>query len=667
MARGWLLGAGLLALAVAGVLWALAGEDAAGPMELSERTDLIAMVCAVVGGVAVLATLWRRPEEDTATAVTRLAGAVKSVGEPQWLSSLGGDLKAIDVTFAFRPSAGARAAALPASPAGRLERVVEDYRELRPRRMVITGEPGAGKTVLARKFVMKLIEVRGEGEPVPVLIALADWDAGEPFQDWLVRHLQHDYGLPHASARRVVAARMVLPVLDGLDEMDAMSVGCGVPGHSRAARALDALARHQDGTDPAPLVLVCRSAEYDALEAEGSHILDAARLEIAPVTPVQARDFLALRGARRPRLWQPLLDDLRDRPAGVLARALATPWRLTLAAVAFDRDGDPAELLTATSEGEVADRLLARFIGASTANTSVGAGRYEPERIHRRLATLARAMSTSHGADTDLVLEHLADRLNPGRGKALYLALCLWWAAVVGVALAPFNARLDGDISLAAWTLVLLLFAMAGAQVVGVLSRAMPRGLLSLPPFGSSMWRVGLSSALRGSPTLFLVAVVLMGGNIWFWAAPESLGGSGAPYEGAMLAGIFCVFGCAVALGQCDVTAFGPSGWTRMGSTTAVAMLLAGLALPGSAWADPQRTLPHLVLMPVVFVLFHMAIVGPWHLYYCALLTHRPRLPLRLARFLDWSVSAGLMRTSGVAYQFRHREFQEWLVRHPEP
>ncbi|CAM5238097.1 hypothetical protein GCM10010230_28400 [Streptomyces narbonensis] len=31
------------------------------------------------------------------------------------------------------------------------------------------------------------------------------------------------------------------------------------------------------------------------------------------------------------------------------------------------------------------------------------------------------------------------------------------------------------------------------------------------------------------------------------------------------------------------------------------------------------------------------------------------------------SVSAGLMRTSGAVYQFRHREFQEWLVRHPEP
>jgi hypothetical protein len=37
------------------------------------------------------------------------------------------------------------------------------------------------------------------------------------------------------------------------------------------------------------------------------------------------------------------------------------------------------------------------------------------------------------------------------------------------------------------------------------------------------------------------------------------------------------------------------------------------------------------------------------------------QLPIRLGAFLDWAYGAGLLRLSGIAIQFRHREFQEWL------
>ncbi|MGW7362474.1 NACHT domain-containing protein [Streptomyces sp. NPDC054841] len=40
------------------------------------------------------------------------------------------------------------------------------------------------------------------------------------------------------------------------------------------------------------------------------------------------------------------------------------------------------------------------------------------------------------------------------------------------------------------------------------------------------------------------------------------------------------------------------------------------------------------------------------------------RLPWRLAAFTHWIYKAGLMRVSGDAYQFRHRELQEWLYWH---
>jgi hypothetical protein len=38
------------------------------------------------------------------------------------------------------------------------------------------------------------------------------------------------------------------------------------------------------------------------------------------------------------------------------------------------------------------------------------------------------------------------------------------------------------------------------------------------------------------------------------------------------------------------------------------------------------------------------------------------RMPLRLKRFLNWSVDVGLLREAGPTYQFRHVELQRWLT-----
>ncbi|MGW1068934.1 hypothetical protein ACWD4F_30995 [Streptomyces aureus] len=53
--------------------------------------------------------------------------------------------------------------------------------------------------------------------------------------------------------------------------------------------------------------------------------------------------------------------------------------------------------------------------------------------------------------------------------------------------------------------------------------------------------------------------------------------------------------------------------------------------------------------------------------YAVFLLCSRNQLPFRLVRFLDWACEAGLLRYSGPAYQFRHRELQRWLADHPDP
>jgi hypothetical protein len=47
-----------------------------------------------------------------------------------------------------------------------------------------------------------------------------------------------------------------------------------------------------------------------------------------------------------------------------------------------------------------------------------------------------------------------------------------------------------------------------------------------------------------------------------------------------------------------------------------------------------------------------------------SLARRKGKLPDRPARFLDWAYEAGLLRLSAGEVQFRHRELQDWLVRH---
>lgn len=68
---------------------------------------------------------------------------------------------------------------------------------------------------------------------------------------------------------------------------------------------------------------------------------------------------------------------------------------------------------------------------------------------------------------------------------------------------------------------------------------------------------------------------------------------------------------------------------------------------------------------------YTMSISGQAGVRYVALLLCTRRsdiwLPWRLGRLLHWAYNAGVIRVAGLAYQFRHRELQDYLAAHPFP
>lgn len=640
-----------------------------GAVSVSDRVGVvgvpIGVLTLVVSSFSVLAAR-RAAGADDASAARRLSRDV-ALAEPLTRRLLGGDRVPVELTYTFRRYAHARGASLPLSPAGRLDGLVADYRAIRPRRLVITGQPGAGKSVLARMFVAEATRQRLDGDPVPVLIALGDWEREEPFRDWIVRHLVRDYGTSWRQARNLVDAGLVLPVLDGLDEMDASDVPLA---ESRAQAALEALTGHQDGLEPAPLVLTCRTDLYDALEARGRPVLDAARSEIDPVGADEAGRFLRLRAGAvyRRTVWDPILRELRDHPRGVLARALSTPWRLVLMATAYEQGNDPRELLTLATEEEVVDTLLGHFIPSAVRAVAGARSRHAPEKVHGWLSTLARALQEPSGRTADLVLPELAHSSGAVWARRMYAAL------VVVCTFVPALLLLSGwDRDAATWFLLAFLL-VNGIAGLWHLRHPRPGGTrlrgradIALPPWGSPLWRVGIRLAWSGQGRgAMCVGAVLPLLSLWRTFAPERLGGLADPVMGLMLLvcpALFFVMISVYSLGSGPV---GPSGWPRTGTFFAlVALWPAAIMVFLSRSAGLGPTVDLFVLTTCGSS--YLALGGSTAMYACWLLVNCRRLPFRLSRFLEWSREAGLIRVTGAAYQFQQREFRDWLVRHPVP
>ena len=262
---------------------------------------------------------------------------------------------------------------------------------------MIIGEPGMGKTTLAVLLLLELLGQEPQGkQPVPVMFSLASFDPSRGgLNAWLARRLEQDYPwLGGGLASALVNRRLVLPVLDGLDE---------VPEHARPDVIEAVNAAMSDGA--LGLVLTCRAAEYSTAVADGDVLRSAAVIEPDPVTRRQAAAYLdsCIPPSRRA-AWRPVLAGLPRRPTNPLAGALATPLALWLVRhVYLDQGLDPV-VLEDVSRFPTAE-LIQRHLAAELVPALIKAnppdpadpGRplrsWDPDKAQRSLGTFWLAIS----------------------------------------------------------------------------------------------------------------------------------------------------------------------------------------------------------------------------------------------------------------------------------
>ncbi|MFE6942141.1 NACHT domain-containing protein [Streptomyces chartreusis] len=581
-----------------------------------------------------------------------LAAAVAGAETRQRAQLIGPGAHRIDLAFHHRSEPANNATG--AAPTGSLTDIVSYYRRLDPARLVVTGEAGAGKTLLVLDLLLGLLTHpdRAETDPVPVRISLASWDTVRPFEDWLAKEIHQqfrDRGLSAADASALVEQRRILPVLDGLDEMDTDATPLA---RRRAARALQQLNTYQDPTGSAPIILTCRTEPYEQLAALDIRMGESARIQIAPVTPAQAAAYLTARSTR-PSRWSRLLDSLTTTPDGPLARALRTPWRLNLAAVAYEeRDTntldylrDPSHLLTLDTPLAIRDHLLSLYLPAAAQQHPTDSGRYRPDQAHRWLAYLATHLAASpppQAGGTDLVLHRLWPLAGSRRvrGVDVLLSSAVIAAGAVALPRLPAGANLS---------LALVLFALAALWQASRSAVAEPNTLswARSPARRRETLAWGLSLGLisgigMGLTTRLINGLVFGIGaglfglvTVGFTASLRDTNSTDPRYP------VKADLQYALATGPLIGMFSGLLLWTLTGRAASVATGIA-LGLICVTWLQARASRRYLIFL-------------------CC--TPR-RLPWRLGAFLNWAYEAGLLRISGMAYQYRHRELQDWLTAH---
>jgi hypothetical protein len=270
--------------------------------------------------------------------------------------------------------------------------------------MLVLGAPGAGKTTILLELARDLIARARSNQrhPIPVVFNLSTWAIKRQSLDtWLVEELNQRYDVPRKLAQEWVAASVILPLLDGLDEV--------VAEHRNACvGAINAYRTAADGF--VPLVVCSRINDYEALNTK---LRLQGALVIQPLTKRQVDDYLKQVGRPLAAVRAALHDDT------ALWELIENPLLLSIVALAY-KDTSPAKLRATATPVERRRQLFDDYIAAMLQRRSKET-RYPRNQALRWLSWLAQAMSRQ--AQTEFLVERLQPEWLPTRATRLQYVL----------------------------------------------------------------------------------------------------------------------------------------------------------------------------------------------------------------------------------------------------
>ncbi|MFI6074442.1 hypothetical protein ACIA5C_23065 [Actinoplanes sp. NPDC051343] len=510
-----------------------------------------------------------------------------------------------------------------------------------PKRLIVLGEPGAGKSMLAIHLTLQLLERRPPGGPAAVLLSAAGWNPAQPLDDWIAdqlvaldrrldRRLSRGDANRRSLARDLVADGLVLPVLDGLDELDEQVQRAALIGISAAAAA---------GRE---FVVTCRTRPYEAAVAVCGPVPAAVVVELQSIPAAEAAQHLVDSAAMSDDRWSPIVAHLNRGGVTPLTEALGTPLMIWLARMVYqDAARDPGELLTAewsTSRQGIEEHLLDHLIPAAW-------NRYPSavaEDVEQWLSLIARHMRRHRVYD---FAWWQISELNPApvaQFLSVAFAVLVALVTIVAVFSRPEVFGLDANSAGAGQT------SLFGGVWIGLLT-AFGRLLFTDRQHPRQLTLRGLQTMFLaiGLPPFVIAALI------------------GSPGVGGVL-GLSA--GTVVALGSGAVAAPIAAGPTFLLRVDRTAALVSGavigsatfLLFSGAAW--PVTPLPWIAGLLAAAAAVLLSAWGQLHLAQVVVAVFH-RTPLRQARALQQACERGILRRAGGVYQFRHGLLRDRISR----
>ncbi|MEH6373920.1 NACHT domain-containing protein [Streptomyces sp. KLMMK] len=541
-------------------------------------------------------------------------------------------------------------------------------------RLLVLGPPGAGKTVLLLRLLLGLLAQRDADNPsggcqavraVPVLFSLASWNpARQDLYAWMADRLAADYRSlagpaparygPVARARALLDHHLILPILDGFDELPSAIRGNALNAINQALPLGQAA------------VLSSRVAEYrDALRPASGvpvKLAGAAGIELCPLSATDVTAYLhrdAGGTSCAASRWAALTARLGT--ATPVGQALRTPLMLFLARTIYnprpgEREADlphPGELCDTSrfpTRASVETHLFSAFIPAAYRPHPRYPCRWTPRQAHTALTFLARHLQHALHGTPDLAWWQLHRAVPASIPQLITWPIGLLTGSGLGITAAIATAE-DG----AGGRIAAAIFAFVGGNILAL--------TLTFP-----LWLA--FEAEDKQPA----AKIRWAWN-WLWLAISlslailiAMMGASAP---AVAIGLGVGVASGLRVGSADpALAVGPRAlWARDRRVFWQLTLATGAAVgpgPGVALAGQPVAGSVAGLVTGLWIgsgiAFSATAWGPFTVarHYLALRRHLPR---DLMSFLtDAHEHRGVLRQAGAVYQFRHIDLQRHLA-----